>query len=67
MTNPYMKRTISAVWVCVPLAVGIATQSTSAASWLALTLAAVMPPAIAMYLWREPVTSTSEAIREALR
>jgi hypothetical protein len=62
-----MKRTISAVWMCVPLGVGVATQTTSAGSWLALTLAAVIPPAIAMYLWREPVASTSEAIQEALR
>lgn len=67
MTFPYMKRTLSAVWVCVPLAVGVATQTTSAASWLALTLAAVMPPAIMMYLWREPVASMSQDIQKALR
>jgi hypothetical protein len=67
MTNPYMKRTISVAWMCVPVAVGIATQPTSAAGWLALSLAALIPPAVVMYLWREPVLSTSEAIQEALR
>ena len=67
MIHPYMKRTLSAVWACVPLAVGVATQTTSAASWLALTLAAVMPSAILVYLWREPVASTSQDIQKALR
>jgi len=67
MTLSYMKPAAAAVWVCTPLAIGLVTQPQSFGSWAALTLLATIPPAIVMYLWREPVASTSEAIRDALR
>ena len=62
-----MKPTAAAVWACTPLTIGLVTQPHSLGSWAALTLLATIPPAVVMYLWREPVASTSDAIRDALR
>lgn len=64
---PYMKRTAFIAWVSILVALALATRPESLASWLALTLVAVVPAAVVMHLWRAPVTSTSESIRSAIR
>jgi len=67
MTSVQRTHAASVVWISIPLALGLLTQPLSLASWLAVVLGAFVPAAVVAYRWREPVTSTSQDIRAAIR
>jgi hypothetical protein len=67
MTSMSMKLTLSIVWVVAVLLLGLAWQTTAVSGWLTLLAVAIPPPAILLSFWREPIQSTSERIRAALR
>lgn len=67
MQPKYAKATVAAVWMLAVSSVGIAASITSIAGLTALTALCLLPPIAMLRLWKEPVQTTSESIREALR
>ena len=66
--NPvYIRIVLPALWSCSMVAAGAFGLARSPAQWLAVTLVAVVPPALALHFSRTPVRTTSQDIQEVLR
>jgi hypothetical protein len=63
----YVKTAFMASWVLAIAAVGYFFDTTSLSAWMVLTALSLVPPAIMMQLWRAPVPTMSESIRNVLR
>lgn len=63
----YVKGAVIAAWVLAVVTLGLAFGVTSIAGWAGLAVIAVVPPAVMLRLWRAPVPSMSETIRDVLR
>lgn len=67
MNHLYIRIALPVLWSCSVVAAGALGLASSPAQWLAVTLVAVVPPAIGLHFSRTPVQTTSQAIQDALR
>lgn len=67
MNHLYVRIVLPALWSCSVVAAGALGLARSPAQWLALTLVAVVPPAIGLHFSRTPLQTTSQAIQDVLR
>lgn len=67
MNHLFMRIALPTLWSCSVVAAGALGLARSPAQWLALTLVAIVPPAIGLHFSRTPVTTTSQDIHDVLR
>jgi hypothetical protein len=67
MNHFFIRIALPALWSCSMVAAGALGLARSPAQWLAVTLAAVVPSALALHFSRTPVRTMSQDIQESLR
>lgn len=67
MQTDLVKAALMAAWVVAVCAIGYVTGTTSFTGWTLLAVISLAPPVLIARLWRPPVPSMSEAIREVIR
>jgi hypothetical protein len=67
MDHLFIRIALPTLWSCSVVAAGALGLARTPAQWLALTLVAVVPPAIGLHFARTPVRTTSEDIQDVLR
>jgi hypothetical protein len=67
MQRNSIKGLVTAVWVVVVCAAGIAIKLQTVSGWALLAAMAVLPPLVMMWRWNDPPLTMSETIQAALR
>ncbi len=67
MQNYQMKAAVVGAWMLACGAMALLVHVSSVAGWAALIGLGILPPLMFLRLWRPPVPSMSESIREVLK
>jgi hypothetical protein len=67
MSSENIKTLVYVAWAIGVCVAAIASGITSVPNWIAVTCAAIVPPAVVRHFWRTPEQTISESIRDARR
>jgi hypothetical protein len=67
MNMKQAKSRVVLAWVVMTTLFGLASGTTSMATWTMLVALALIPSLVVMHFWGSPEQSTSERIRDAIR
>ena len=67
MTITNAREVVAAGWILIFIAVGLLIQVSTVSGWAAMTLLAGSSLVVLRLLWRDPMQTMSQSIREARR
>ena len=62
-----LKGIVALSWACSVVTLGLVAQTSAITGWVTLLLVAMLPPAVLMHRWKEPLPSMSRHIQAAPR